>query len=285
MDGLWKIGSIKDILGRHGFTFSKSLGQNFLVNPAVCPRMADSCGVDAQSGVIEVGPGLGVLTCELARRARKVVAIELDKRLLPVLDETLDEFDNVRVINGDVLKLDLRQIIADEFGGMDVCLCANLPYYITSQVIMRLLEERLPLRSITVMVQKEAAQRLCAPMGSRDCGAVTAAVRYYSEPEILFKVSKGSFMPAPKVDSAVIQLHVRQQTPDLGCDERQFFKVVRAAFAGRRKTAINSVSMSLGIEKERVAAAFAAAGIAPASRAEQLQLQQYAALTAALYER
>ena len=173
-------------MGRHGFTFSKSLGQNFLVNPAVCPRMADSCGVDAQSGVIEVGPGLGVLTCELARRARRVVAIELDERLLPVLDETLDEFDNVRVINGDVLKLDLRQIIADEFGGMDVCLCANLPYYITSQVIMRLLEERLPLRSITVMVQKEAAQRLCAPMGSRDCGAVTAAVYYYSEPEILF---------------------------------------------------------------------------------------------------
>ena len=213
MKKLSDIGTIKEILGRHGFTFSKSLGQNFLINPSVCPRMAEMSGADSGVGVIEVGPGIGVLTCELCRRAEKVVAVELDKRLLPVLDETLAEFDNVKVVNADVLELDLNRLISEEFPGMEVVVCANLPYYITSPVIMKLLEDGLPVKAITVMVQKEAAQRICAPVGTRESGAVTVAVNYYAEPRLLFSVSAGSFMPAPKVDSAVIRLDIRSTPP------------------------------------------------------------------------
>lgn len=162
--------AVKSLLARHGFTFSKSLGQNFLINPSVCPRMAEECGAGPGTGVLEVGPGIGVLTVELAKRAEKVVSIELDKRLLPVLHETLGNHPNAKVVNDDVLKVDLQRLLQEEFAGMDVVVCANLPYYITSPVIMRLLEERLPIRALTVMVQKEAAQRLCAPPGTRACG-------------------------------------------------------------------------------------------------------------------
>ena len=162
MDRLSDIGTIKALLARHGFSFSKSLGQNFLVNPTVCPRMAQLCGADEETGVLEIGPGLGVLTTELCKKAKKVVAVELDRRLLPVLKETLAEYDNVKVINGDVLKLDLAGLLAEEFAGMKVAVCANLPYYITSPILMLLLESRLPVTSITVMVQKEAAERICA---------------------------------------------------------------------------------------------------------------------------
>ena len=165
MNRLSDIGTIKEILGRHGFTFSKSLGQNFLINPSVCPRMAELSGAKSGVGVVEIGPGIGVLTNELCKLADKVVAVELDKRLLPVLDETLAEYDNIKVINADVLELDLNALIADEFEGMDVVVCANLPYYITSPIIMKLLEDKLPIKAITVMVQKEAAQRICATVG------------------------------------------------------------------------------------------------------------------------
>ena len=195
MTNLADPGQIKAILARHGFHFSKALGQNFLVNPTVCPRMAQACGAQDCAGVIEVGPGIGVLTWELSQAARKVAAIELDRRLFPVLEETLAGRDNVKLIAGDVMKLDLNRLIQEEFGGGPVCVCANLPYYITSPVILRFVEERLPLRSITVMVQKEAAQRLCAPPGSRECGAVSVAVHYRSVPRILFPVGRGSFLP------------------------------------------------------------------------------------------
>ncbi len=273
------IGTIKSILSKHGFTFSKEMGQNFLINPSVCPRMAESSVVNDNTGVLEIGPGIGVLTCELAKRAKKVVCIELDKRLIPVLDETLSEFDNVSVINSDVLKIDLHQVIAEHFAGMNVVVCANLPYYITSPIIMSLLESRLPIKTITVMVQKEAAERLCAQVGERKSGAVTVAVNYYSVAKKLFDVSRGSFMPAPNVDSSVIQLEIRDDQQFKVTDERKFFRIVRAAFQQRRKTVSNSVSSVLGVSKSVVTDALKASGIKETARAEELSMQDLFALS------
>ena len=284
MQKLSDISTIRAVLEKNGFHFSKALGQNFLINPSVCPRMAALSGAADCAGAVEVGPGIGVLTWELSQVARKVVSIELDKRLLPVLDETLADCENVKILNADVMKLDLRRMIEEEFPGGEVAVCANLPYYITSPVIMRLLEERLPVTSITVMVQKEAAERLCAHPGERACGAVSAAVWYYAEPEILFQVSRGSFMPAPNVDSAVIRLRIRRTPPVEVADEPFFFRVVRAAFAQRRKTAVNSIANTLGRSKQAVAAAFDAAGVPQNARAEALTLEDFAALTAGLLQ-
>ncbi len=277
MKRLSDIGTIKEILSKHGFTFSKALGQNFLVNPSVCPRMAELSGAGRGVGVIEVGPGIGVLTNELCGLADKVVAIELDKRLLPVLDETLEEYDNIKVVNADVLELDLHTLIAEEFQGMEVVVCANLPYYITSPVIMKLLEDRLPISSVTVMVQKEAAQRICAKVGSRESGAVTVSVNYYAEPELLFGVSAGSFMPAPKVDSAVLRLKIRKEPP-VKTDEAAFFKVIKAAFSQRRKVLSNSLSAGLGLDKATISDMLANANVAANARAEQLSLEDFAAI-------
>lgn len=279
---LSNIGTIKDILGRHGFTFSKSLGQNFLINPSVCPKMAEQSGAKKGVGVIEVGPGIGVLTCQLAERADKVVAIELDKRLLPVLDETLAEYDNIRIINDDILKIDLKKLIETELSGMEVVVCANLPYYITSPVIMKLLEDRLPINALTVMVQKEAAQRICAEVGSRQSGAVTVAVNYYAKPQILFGVSAGSFMPAPKVDSAVIRLDILKEPCVQVEDEELFFKVVKAAFSQRRKTLPNSLSAGLQISKLAVTNALKRANVPVNYRAEQLTMEQLAKISNAI---
>lgn len=283
MQNLSDISVVKDLLNRHGFKFSKALGQNFLINPTVCPRMADACGADENTGVIEVGPGFGVLTAELAKKAKKVVSVELDERLLPVLDETLAEFDNVEVINSDVLKVDLHKLIEEKFGGMKVAVCANLPYYITSPVIMHLLESNLPVENITVMVQKEAAQRLCAPVGSRDAGAVTVAVDYYADAEKIFDVSAGSFMPAPKVDSSVIRLNVRKQPPIELNDEKLFFRMVKAVFAQRRKTAANSISSGMSLSKETVYKAIEAAGYSENVRAESFTLDELATLANEIY--
>lgn len=279
---LSNIGTIKDILGRHGFTFSKSLGQNFLINPSVCPKMAEQSGAKKGVGVIEVGPGIGVLTCQLAERADKVVAIELDKRLLPVLDETLAEYDNIKIINDDILKIDLKKLIETELSGMEVVVCANLPYYITSPVIMKLLEDRLPINALTVMVQKEAAQRICAEVGSRQSGAVTVAVNYYAKPQILFGVSAGSFMPAPKVDSAVIRLDILKEPCVQVEDEELFFKVVKAAFSQRRKTLPNSLSAGLQISKLTVTNALKRANVPVNYRAEQLTMEQLAKISNAI---
>lgn len=281
---LTDIGTIKALLARHGFHFSKALGQNFIVNPSVCPRMADESGIDSESGVIEIGAGIGVLTAELAKRAKKVVCIELDSKLLPILDETLADFDNIEIINADVLKTDLAALIEKKFGGMPVYVCANLPYYITSPVIMTLLEGRLPLKAVTVMVQREAAQRLCAPVGSRLSGAVTVAVDYYAEARKLFDVSAGSFMPAPKVDSSVIRLDIREKPGIEVSDEKLFFSMVHAAFGQRRKTASNSISSGTGIPKAVVAEAIERCGFPPAVRAESMTAEQLAALCEALNE-
>lgn len=269
---------IKETLSKNGFSFKKSLGQNFLINPTVCPKMANSAVLDGETAVLEIGPGIGVLTAELAEEAEKVVSIELDERLKPVLAETLAEYDNVEVVFGDAMKLDLGKLIEEKFGDLKVSVCANLPYYITSPIIMNLLESRLPFSSITVMVQKEAAERICAKVGSRESGAVTVAVRYYSEPEVLFNVSRGSFMPAPNVDSAVIRLKVLEKPSVVVKDERLFFKMVRAAFEQRRKTFQNSVSSGLGIPKETVKNALMAAGLDENIRAERMKMEDLAAV-------
>ena len=278
------LNTVRGVLARHGFHFSRSLGQNFIVDPGVCPKMAECCGVGKTSGALEIGPGFGVLTRELASRAAKVAAIELDDSLEPVLRETLADSPNVRLVWGDAMKLDLNELLRTEFAGMDVAVCANLPYYITSPIVMRILEERLPVTSLTVMVQKEAAERLCAEPGTRACGAVSLSVRYYSDPEILFGVPRSCFYPQPDVDSAVLRLKIRKEPPVAVREEKAFFRVVRAAFGQRRKTAVNSVSAGLSLPKEQVAGWFAAAGITPAARAERLTMEQFAALADLLAE-
>lgn len=280
---LSNINTIRAILSRHGFTFSKKLGQNFLINPTVCPRMAEACGAGAGTGVLEVGPGIGVLTTELAARAEKVCAVELDSRLLPVLSETLAEHHNVHVVQGDVMELDLHTLLEQEFGGLKIAVCANLPYYITSPVIMKLLQDRLPVDSLTVMVQKEAAERLCAEPGTRVCGAVSAAVWYYAEPDLLFPVGRGSFLPSPNVDSAVIHLRVRQKPPVEVADEAFFFRLIKAAFGQRRKAAANSISAGLSVPKSSVQAALQSLSLPEKLRAEQFTLEQFAELSNALY--
>ncbi len=276
MENLSDISVIKRVMERHGFNFSKALGQNFLINPTVCPRMAEMCGADENTGVIEVGAGVGVLTAELAKRAKKVVCIELDTRLLPVLDETLADFDNIEIINADVMKTDLKALIEEKFQGMKVVVCANLPYYITSPVITLLLESKLPIEAVTVMIQKEAADRLCTPVGSRDSGAITVCTNYYSVPEHLFNVSRGSFMPAPNVDSTVIRLNIRKEPAVTVSDEKNFFRMVKAAFAQRRKTAVNSIASGMSLPKEAVAEAIVAAGLDVNVRAEKLSMENLA---------
>lgn len=283
MSKLSDISYIKELMSKHGTNFSKSLGQNFLINPNVCPKMAENC--DGENGVIEVGTGVGVLTYELSQVSKKVVAVELDKKLLPILEESLSDCDNVKIINNDILKIDLHKLIEEEFGGEKVSVCANLPYYITSPVIMRLLEEKLPLKAITVMVQKEAATRLCAEPGTKDCGAISAAVRYYCEPEILFQVGRGSFMPSPKVDSTVIKLNVLDKPPVDVADQKTFFKVVKSSFAQRRKTILNSLASGMAIPKDELKIALATAEIEENKRGEALSMEKLARLSNAIFER
>ena len=278
MQNLSDISVIRSVLEKHGFNFSKALGQNFLINPTVCPRMAEYSLADENTGVIEIGAGIGVLTAELAKIAKKVVCVELDTRLLPILDETLADFDNIEIVNADVMKTDLKALIEEKFQGMDVVVCANLPYYITSPVITMLLESRLPIKAVTVMIQKEAADRLCTPVGSRDSGAITVCTNYYAQVKQLFNVSRGSFMPAPNVDSTVIRLDIREYPAVEVSDEKKFFKMVKAAFAQRRKTALNSISSGMGISKTQVADALRASGLEENVRAEKLTMEELATL-------
>ena len=278
MQNLSDISVIRSVLEKHGFNFSKALGQNFLINPSVCPRMAENSLADKNTGVIEIGAGIGVLTAELAKIAKKVVCVELDTRLLPILDETLTDFDNIEIVNADVMKTDLKALIEEKFQGMDVVVCANLPYYITSPVITMLLESRLPIKAVTVMIQKEAADRLCTPVGSRDSGAITVCTNYYAEVKQLFNVSRGSFMPAPNVDSTVIRLDIRKYPAVEVSDEKKFFRMVKAAFAQRRKTALNSISSGMGLAKTQVAEALRNSGLDENVRAEKLTMEELALL-------
>ena len=282
MADLSDITVVRSLLARHGFRFSKALGQNFLIDPTVCPRMAELCLADDNTGVLEIGPGIGVLTRELAARAKRVVCVELDDRLLPVLGETLADCENVQVVHGDILKLDLASLLAEQFSGMRIVVCANLPYYITTPVILRLLEQGEAIEAITVMVQKEVAQRLCAAPGSKLAGAVTVCVDYYAKAEFLFGVPRSSFLPQPQVDSAVIRLARRKEPPVQVDDPAAFFRLVKAAFAQRRKTALNSISSTLSLPKETVAGALSACGLPAAVRSETLSTEELAALCRAL---
>lgn len=276
---LTNINTVKELLTKNGFSFSKSLGQNFLINPAVCPKIAEMGGCRKGTAAIEIGTGIGVLTKELALRCDRVVAVEIDERLKPILDETLADFDNIEIVFADVLKTDLKALIAEKLSGYaEIYVCANLPYYITSPVIMKLLEERLPVRAVTVMVQKEAADRLCAKVGTRESGAVTVAVNYYSTPKLLFRVSRGSFMPSPNVDSAVIRLDISSEPKYTVADEKLFFRIVRTAFEQRRKQMLNPLSSALGIEKSELSEMFVKCGIKPTARAEELKMEDLAVL-------
>lgn len=283
---LTNIGTIKTLFEKHGFTFSRSLGQNFLINPAVCPRIAELGGCRKGTAAIEIGTGIGVLTKELAERADRVLAIEIDEGLKPILAETLAAYGNIEIVFADILKTDLRALIREKLGGFsEIVVCANLPYYITSPVLMKLLEERLPIRSVTAMVQREAAQRICAKPGERECGAITAAIRYYCAPETLFRVNRGSFLPAPKVDSAVIRLTLGDTSRCAVSDEALFFRIVRAAFSQRRKQIVNPLSAAFGIEKETMRGILEKAGIPPAARPESLTMENFVALCGAISEK
>lgn len=271
---LYDINTIKKILSKYGFTFSKALGQNFLIDPDVCPNMAHELNADGKTGVLEIGPGIGVLTKELCKVAKKVVAVELDKRLLPVLGETLGEFDNLEVVNGDVMELDLKALIGEKFADCDsVKVCANLPYYITSPIIMMLLESELPIDEIVVMVQKEAGERLCAEVGTRQAGAVSVAVNFYADGEILFDVPRTSFMPSPKVDSVVIKLTLDKAEKYRVENKKKFFSLVKCAFAQRRKTALNSISNTMGVPKDKLTNIFNELGLEVNIRPEKLTMQ------------
>ena len=272
--------TLKKFLNDAGFDFKKSLGQNFLIDQSVCPKMAMQSS-DKDTGVIEIGPGAGVLTREVCDTAKKVVAIELDERLRPVLARTLKDKENAEVIFGDAMKLDLAELIKEKFADCKrVAVCANLPYYITSPMIMYLLESRLPIDNITVMVQKEAAERLCAKVGTREAGAVTVAVSYYSEAEILFEVPRDSFMPAPNVDSAVIKLSIRKNPPIKVGDEAGFFRFIKACFAQRRKTLVNTVSSSGIVDKNRLREVLEELSISSTARSEELSLESLAEIFA-----
>lgn len=271
--------TVRAVLSRHGFSFSKALGQNFLIDPTVCPEMARAATREGADCVLEIGPGIGVLTASLCEQAKQIVAVELDRRLFPVLRETLADYDNVELVEGDAMQLDLHALLRERFGeGARIAVCANLPYYITSPLLMRLLECRLPIEKLVVMVQKEAAERLCAEVGSREAGAVTVAVRYYAEAHTLFTVGREAFLPAPKVDSAVIELCVRK-APEIELrDEAYFFKMVRAAFAQRRKTAVNGISAGLNLPKAAVAEAIADTGLPADVRVEKIPMEKLAEL-------
>lgn len=275
---LTNIGTIKDLFRRHGFSFTKSLGQNFLVNPAVCPKIAEQGGCNENVCALEIGTGIGVLTKELALRCKKVVAVEIDRGLNPILQETLSEFSNIEIIFADFMETDLKALFEEKLKGEEVVVCANLPYYITSPVIMRLLEEKPPIKSLTVMVQKEAADRICAPMGSRDCGALTAAVNYYSTPKKLFNVSRGSFNPSPSVDSAVIRLDIARTKKYPVKDEKLFFRIIKTSFSQRRKQMINPLSAELGISKAQMSEILEKSGIKPTARPEELTMESFTTL-------
>ena len=276
---LCNLSVIKSVMAEAGITFRKEFGQNFLTNRIIPEDIADNCTNDPNSLIIEIGPGIGCLTAELASRYKKVVAIEIDKGLIPVLGKTLEEFDNITVINEDVMKVDLRKLVDEYSEGMPVSVCANLPYYITTPILMYLLESGVEFSSITVMVQNEVATRLVAKAGSSDYGAITAILRYYGSVKKLFKVSAGCFIPAPKVDSAVIRIDLYKEKPYNPKNEKLFRNTIKAAFEMRRKTLQNALSAKLGFSKELIAKALAEIGHDENVRGERLSTEDFVKLS------
>ncbi len=277
--------NVRALMEKHGVTFNKQFGQNFLISEAVPERIAEECGADETHGILEIGPGIGTLTLELARRYKKVVAVEIDRGLIPILAETLFEFDNVKVLNQDIMQTDLRTLIEEEFHGMPVTVCANLPYYITTPILMALLESGCRIEQITVMVQKEVAQRLTSLPGQEQYGAVTASVNWYGQATRLFSVPAGCFLPAPKVDSAVVRIKLYDRAPYEVYDEKMLFRVIKGAFAQRRKTLVNSLASVLSEwNKEMLTAALEDAGYSPSIRGETLAVSDFAAIANALSE-
>ncbi|MBU5437042.1 16S rRNA (adenine(1518)-N(6)/adenine(1519)-N(6))-dimethyltransferase RsmA [Tissierella sp. MSJ-40] len=265
---------VREILNRYGFEFSKSLGQNFLIDGNIVRKIGIEGEITKEDYVLEIGPGMGTLTEELSLRAKKVVAVELDKTLLPILDETLESCDNIEIIHGDILKIDIQKLIDEKLDGGPVKVVANLPYYVTTPIIAKLLEEDLNLESIIVMVQKEVAERMVANPGSKQYGSLSVFVNFYSHPKIVVKVPKTVFMPQPKIDSAVIKLTLKENLPDV--DRDQFFKVVKAAFSKRRKTIINSLSTyGFNIDKECIKETLEQLNIKLEERAENLSVEDF----------
>ncbi|TSB45071.1 16S rRNA (adenine(1518)-N(6)/adenine(1519)-N(6))-dimethyltransferase RsmA [Alkalicoccobacillus porphyridii] len=278
----------KEILAKHGFHLKKSLGQNFLIDTNILTNIVDASGVDHETGVIEIGPGIGALTEHLARRAKKVVAIEIDQRLLPVLEDTLSPYENTTVVHSDVLKADLEQLLIDHFSDVkQVKVVANLPYYVTTPILMRFLESKINVQSLTVMIQAEVAERIAAEPGTKEYGALSIAAQYYAVAERTMIVPASVFIPQPRVDSAVLHLEVREEPAAKVKDESYFFKVFHASFANRRKTILNNLTHNLGTKEEKpaIVEALEEAGIDPKRRGETLSIQEFALLSDALYTR
>ncbi len=270
-----------EILQKYHFNFQKKYGQNFLIDTSVLERIIRAAGITGEDLCLEIGPGIGTMTQYLAEKAREVVAVEIDKNLIPILEETLSDYGNVTVIHDDILKVDLNRIVEQRNGGRPIRVVANLPYYITTPIIMGLFEKQVPVKSITVMVQKEVAERMQAGPGTKDYGALSLAVQYYAEPEVVAKVPPNCFIPRPNVGSAVIRL-TRHEKPIVQVeDERKMFSVIRASFGQRRKTLVNSLSNApeLGISRDQAAAALEKMGLPLMIRGEALTLEQFAELS------
>ncbi|MDQ0414926.1 16S rRNA (adenine(1518)-N(6)/adenine(1519)-N(6))-dimethyltransferase RsmA [Mesobacillus stamsii] len=277
----------KEILDKYGFSFKKSLGQNFLIDTNILNRIVDHAELTASSGAIEIGPGIGALTEQLAKRAEKVIAFEIDQRLLPILEDTLSPYPNVKIIHHDVLKADVRAVIEQELDlDKDIMVVANLPYYVTTPILMKLLEEKLPIRGIVCMMQKEVGDRISAKPGTKEYGSLSIAVQYYTKAETVMIVPKTVFMPQPNVDSAVVRLTLHEEPPVKVKDEAFFFFVTRSSFAQRRKTILNNLTSQLPDgkqKKDKIQAALQQAGVEESRRGETLSIAEFAQLSNALY--
>ncbi len=285
MEKLTSTRRLKEVVNRYGFTFSKSLGQNFLIDQNIVQNIIRGAEVTSEDFVLEVGPGIGTLTEALAEVAKQVVAVEIDKTLIPVLAETLGPYENTHIIHGDILKIDIKAIIEEQFGGHKPKVIANLPYYITTPIIMKFLEERMPVTDLVVMIQKEVAERIYASPSTKAYGALSIAVQYYADPQMLMIVPKTVFFPAPNVDSAVLRLKILKEPRFPVKDERLFFRVVRAAFSQRRKTLLNTLSSGLSMDKAAVTEILLSVNIDPIRRGETLSIEEFAKLSDAVYQK